>query len=366
MARSFGFHRVGARVAYVLLDREPDSPASILAAGSCALSDLPALYQRLAAEFALPWALAEEREGAAAPSPGSDWPLKRPAPRGMIHPARAAALWEWNCGRIEAEDLLLWLRPDRLLWSRGLPGKALAGSDLRRGPLALSLQKILARTGAAGAPVTLAVEGDAPGEALLLKELRARGCSPRPLKAVPTERGADRAAAGAALAALEPGQPFLRPAARPRPREPWLLTLSILAAATLGGSAWLGNRQARALRAGLPVSGPPGPAARPGPRLAAAPPPKLDRMVARRRAVIRALETLPGRIPRGSLEELEIVSAEESRRARVRLRLLPGSAPAPSETPAWAAGLPAGFNLQVRTLEDGSTAASGEVAEEPR
>ncbi|MFQ5750089.1 MAG: hypothetical protein ACE5H3_11630, partial [Planctomycetota bacterium] len=98
--------------------------------------------------------------------------------------------------------------------------------------------------------------------------------------------------------------------------------------------------------------------------MAAPPPPAVDRMVARRRAVIRALETLPARIPPGSLEELEIVSAQESRRARVRLRLLPGPAPAASETPGWAAALPAGFSLQVRTLEDGSTAASGEVGEE--
>jgi len=364
VARSFGFHRVGGRIAYVLLERDPEAPPSILAAGSCALSDLPAVYQRLAAEFALPWALAEEREDAVAPCPGSDWPLKRPAPRGMIHPARAAALWEWSCGRIGEGDLLLWLRPDRLVWSWGLPERGLAGSDPRRGPLALSLQKILTRTGAAGASVALAVEGDAPGEALLQKELRSRGCSSRPLKPGPEERGADRAAAGAALAVLDPDQPGLRSVIVPRPREPWLLTLSILAAATLGGSVWVGRRQARAL-AELPVPHPPAPSAAPrGPRRPAAPPPAMDRMVARRRAVIRALETIPARIPPGSLEELEIVSAEESRRARVRLRLLPLPAPSAAGAPAWGAALPPGFSLQVRTLEDGSTTATGEVGEE--
>jgi len=364
VARGIGFHRHGEQVAYALVERRVESPPEVLAAGSCGLEEVLDLYRRLCAEHHVPWALAEERDGKRVAGPADDWPVARPACRAVVHPAVASAAWEWDLGRIQEDDIFLWLRPERLFWSRGEPGRAHAGVEARRGPLSDCLGRILSRVGGHGATVALASGGDAPGLATLEKALERTGCKVRPLKNLSAERGADRAAAGAALGALESPRPGFLPPVRTRNREPWLWTASFLAATAVGGSAWLAREQAQAgafTAPSLPEEPPiTSTARRPAPA-----PPELERLLARRRAVVRALETLAAQTPPGSLEELEVLTAPGSSKAQVRLRLLPRAedeaASALEDPVAWTRSLPDGVNLETRVLEDGTTLIQGEV-----
>ena len=120
----------------------------------------------------------------------------------LTAPAAAAAFWDWEHGRFDVEDLYLWVSARALHWSRGLPGRDLAGSVPRKGPLHESLRPALSRAQADRNPVVLFVEGDAPGGEILEEMIRKAGHTIRPLSRPPEEMGVDPAAAGAALARL--------------------------------------------------------------------------------------------------------------------------------------------------------------------
>ncbi|TAH35016.1 MAG: hypothetical protein EYC70_14595 [Planctomycetota bacterium] len=363
MSRGLGLHRSGRQVAYALVERAPASAPEVLAAGQVPLEELEALYQRLTGERNLPWALAEEQDGERVRRPGADWPLRRPAARALLHPATAAALWEWECGRLLAADLFVWLRPERLLWNLGEPGVGPAGSLPRRGPLREAVDQLQRAAEAFGRPAAVAVDGDAPGAGVVEQELARAGCTPRMLRRSGEERGADRAAAGAALGAIQPARPGVFLPARTRQPEPWLWTASVLAAAAVGGATWLGTRQARALeRFSGPGASTPARSSAVFAAGAPATPEELGRLLARRRAMNRALEVLLQQAPPGALEDLDLITAPGQTRAQVRMRLVPG---VPGASADWLQALPPDFRLEARSFADGSTLVRGEVGGKP-
>lgn len=369
MARSLGLHRIGHQVAYALLERRPNRPPEILTAGAVDMDQLVELHGRLSGERPLPWGLAEERESQRRRVLESDWPLQRPPTRALLHPATAAAIWEWETGRILDDDLFLWLRPERLLWSKGMPGTGSSGSVARRGPLRETIHRVLRQTNSSQATVALALDGDAPGAGVVQDELSQANLSFRPVRRGPEERGADRAAAGAALGALEPHRDGVFAPLRVKQREPWIKTAGLVAAlAAVSGATWLSRDQEQLLeeyrqnyRNGTGQSPPTiksgGQEISQGPIPAT--PEELGELLARRRAMVRALEHLLPQVPEGSLEELEMVTARGSQKAQVRLRLLPGG---PAETPTnFPEQQEPGIHIQQKQLADGTTLIQGEV-----
>lgn len=354
MARALGFHRCGSTIGYALVEVQAGRPAEVLAAGSVGLGELAALHGRLGAERAVPWGLAEEREGARVPQPGSDWTLRRPATRALLHPAAAAALWEWDRGRIHGEDLFVWLRADRILWSLGEPGHGRHGSVPRRGPLREAMDQLLRDAAVQSAPVALACDGDAPGAGVLEDELRRAGFAVRLSRRPPEERGADRAAAGAALGAADPLRPGVFPPRKARQPEPWFWTATMVGAAAVCGAAGIGWLRAKALeRHAVAASAAPAALALPPPPSAV--PGELADLLQRRAALAHALAAVLRIAPAGRVEELEVLTAPGSPCAHVRMRLLaPGG-----DDEMEPLDSPPGLHLETRRLPDGSAVVRG-------
>lgn len=213
MSRAIGFHRLGDETAYALVEKLDLAPAQILAAGKVPHEKLADLIDRLDAAN-LPWALALEGLGRTHHALPADWPLRARGAAVLTAPASAAAFWDWEHGRFDVEDLYLWLSPQSLHWSRGLPGRDLSGSVPRTGPLRDTLRPALSRAQSNRNPVVLAMEGDAPGGEVLEDLVRQAGHELRPLQRPAEEMGADPAAAGAGLATLSESYPALRPPAK--------------------------------------------------------------------------------------------------------------------------------------------------------
>ncbi|HEX9794782.1 MAG TPA: hypothetical protein VGC54_12435 [Planctomycetota bacterium] len=323
MSRALGLHRVGDQVDYALVDAAPGRPPEVLAAGRTRLDEVVAMHARLSGERPLIWGIAEEREDQPIPTLRADWPLQRPQTRAAMHPAVAAALWEWELGRIQDEDLFVWLRPERLLWSSGEPGSGNAGSVPRRGPLRQAVKALRKDAQRAAAPVALATDGDAPGAAVVDEVFSAEGFATRRVRGSPGERGVDRAAAGAALGALDPTRPGVFSPRRERKREPLHWKASVIAATAVGAAAWLDHTQAAQLEALRRVSqtGPPQ-----AERAVLAPqvPGNLRRVLDRQAALRHGLAAVLAAVPPGRLEELELLTGPGSSRVQARLRLLPG------------------------------------------
>ncbi len=359
MSRGLGLHRTPEGAAWVLVERRSGAPPEVLAAGRTALRELPALHRRLAGDGLLPWGLAAAREGRRLEALEEDWPLLRPGTRALLHPAVAAAHWEYEHGRIGPEDLFLWLRPHRLLWSRGQPGRGRAGSLPRGAALGLLLDRILrSLEPAPPAAAAVAAEGDAPGTGQLLQELETRGLAVRRVAAPAGERGADRAAAGAALAALDPSLPGVHEPRTRRAGPPFPWAAALLATAAVGGSAWVTWQQERALaRTGAARARP---LARRTPSGATAAPAALEGLLARRRAFRQAVEEILAAAPRGRVAGFEILASPESSRARFRLRLLPGGPP--GEESAWTESLEGRVeNLSIEENRDRGLVVEGEL-----
>ncbi|KAA3608149.1 MAG: hypothetical protein DWQ01_13840 [Planctomycetota bacterium] len=349
MVRTLGLHLVGQEVAYALLEKISGKAPEILVAGRVLLKELPALHGRLSGERPLPWGLAQEPEEAGgkpkSPSPASrshggviaglrslprNWPLRRPPTRALMHGAFAASLWEWTQGRLSEHDCFLWLRPERLHWNFGEPGHGAFGSVPRRGPLKETLNRLpLPKSKRPPPAVALALDGDAPGAQLLREELEAAGLDVRLLARGAEEKGADRAAAGAAIAVLDPIRPGVYSPRQSKPKEPWFWTASVLAAmAAVGGSAWLQAGQSEPEFHPSPPSDPglesqlPEPP--PDPIRGLRQPQDLLRLIQRRQALAEILRQWPHRLQSHGLQEWEMLAVPESSHLRLRFQLLPG------------------------------------------
>lgn len=204
MTRALGFHSLGDELAYALIEKLDAAPPQVLAAGRVHEDELESLVDRLDGRK-LRWALASQEEGRMRRVLPQDWPLRARGAEVLTGPAAAAAFWDWEHGRVDIEDLYLWVSARSLHWSRGLPGRDLSGSVPRKGPIRDSLRPALARAQANRNPVVLFVEGDAPGAEILEDSIRQAGHTIRPLTRPAEEMGVDPAAAGAALARLADG-----------------------------------------------------------------------------------------------------------------------------------------------------------------
>lgn len=290
MSRAIGFHQLGDETAYALVEKLDLAPAQVLAAGKVPSEELDALIDRLDARR-LPWAIAAEEEGRMRRILPSGWPLRARQEEVLTAPAPAAAFWDWEHGRFDVEDLYLWLSASSLHWSRGLPGRDLAGTVPRSGPLRATLRPALSRAQSDRNPVVLYIEGDAPGAEVLAELVRESGHDLRPLQRPSEEMGVDPAAAGAALARLSDSYPALYPPARLDESFAWrrmtgiwilvaclaLFGLELAQGARMSGwqDAWASASQ------GTPTTQ----------RSEADPPPRAwSDLLARRREVLRALD----------------------------------------------------------------------------
>ncbi len=313
--RALGFHEEQGKIQWALVDQPDSGPPDVLAAGSASLSELPSLHRRLAAGRRLPWGLAWSR-GETRPRDLPDgWPRLRPKTLALVHPAVAAGIWEWERGRMNASDLFLWLRQNEMHWSAGAPGVGPAGRLSRQGPLQEIWGRLQQRLRGREATVVLAVDEQAPGRELLAELVQSSGLTWRHLQPHPEDRGADRAALGAALAAMEPERPGVLPPQLRRGNAPAVTGLLILGLLGLvgGGARLRGADMAAALPpkdAGLV-------------RQAAALPLAMDRVLDRRSAFLNALEHSLQHAPASALQELELVTGPSSREVLARLTLAP-------------------------------------------
>ena len=319
MNRALGLHFLGERYSYTLIQSFPEEPAKVLAAGDVAFDDIESLHSRLAGSLDLPWCLAAESEGTMMSSLPTRWPLRPLAPEVLMHPATAAALWDWEHGRFDEKDLYLWLRAGTLMWAKGTPGLGRSGCIARRGPLGENLRPVLARVQRSRCSAVICLEGDAPGGDFLMQALEEAGHPPRLLHRPPQEMGADPASAGAALAALTPTfQAVYVPERQPKSSH-WrtAMGLGALVAVLAAGAfskvqesrlgSWIQSTEPKTLEGEVDSQ-------------AAAAPPELNRLLERRTQFHQNLRKLSG-TPPGSLVEAEILSTPDSPTIRDRVRL---------------------------------------------
>jgi hypothetical protein len=289
-----------------------------MAAGTVEHENLSALYDRLGGELDLPWCLAAEDDGAMLSHLPPRWPLRPTEPEVLVHPATSAALWDWEHGRFDENDLYLWLRSGFLLWAKGVPGQGRSGCQARRGPLQDNLRPILNRVQRSRCNAVVSLEGDAPGGDFLMQSLAEAGHLAREIKRPPQEMGADPAAAGAALAAISPDfQAVYVPEKRHRSPH-WRTAMglgslvALMAALTfsLSQESNLSKWQS-SLKPQPDVSG--------EMPAAAAPPQELTNLLERRRQFVQALRKL-AQTPPNTLAEVEIVAAPDGTTVRDRVR----------------------------------------------
>ncbi len=319
MNRALGLHFLGDQYAYALIEKSADAPVQVLAAGNVEQEKLAGLYDRLGGELNLPWCLAAEDDGSMLSHLPPDWPLRPIEPEVLVHPATSAALWDWEHGRIDENDLYLWLRSGFLLWARGIPGQGRSGCSARRGPLISNLRPILNRFQRNRCPSVVSMEGDAPGGDYLLQALADAGHSVREINRPPHEMGADPAAAGAALAAISPDfQAVYVPEKRQRSPH-WRTAMGLGAlVATLTALAFTLGQESnlRSWKRSLEPTVQSGDSSAP---TAAAPPIELVRLIERRTQFVQALRNLSDSPP-NTLAEVEIVAAPDGSTVRDRVR----------------------------------------------
>jgi hypothetical protein len=307
MTRALGFHSLGDELAYALIEKLESAPAQVLAAGRVHEDELEALVDRLDGRKLL-WALASAEGGRTRRVLPQNWPLRARGEEVLTGPAAAAAFWDWEHGRFDIEDLYLWVSVSSLHWSRGLPGRDLAGSVPRKGPIRDSLRPALARAQANRNPVVMFVEGDAPGAEILEETIRKAGHRVRPLTRPAEEMGVDPAAAGAALARLTEGYHALRAPAQVDSSLAWrrMIGAWILVTLLLGWAA--SAAQEVSFRNWIDAQGAANSAPNAGVEsadAAAAPPRAWTDLMQRRQAVLVALE---GASSETRLSSLRIVS----------------------------------------------------------
>lgn len=322
MSRALGLHQRGDDLAYALVEQLPERPPAVLAAGSVSATSLVATFRTLSAGRPVRWGLAWEVGGHRPPRLPAGWPLRHPPTQALVHPAFAAALWEWQLGRIDEADLFLWLREDRLCWSRGEPGTGMCGSLPRASSLRETLAAVLQRF-PAGTPLPVAVARarQAPGFELLMESLAAAGHRLRELRPDAAEGGTDLAAAGAALAALEPDRAGVHP---PLPAPRGLAAFLAGCAATvlvLGGSWLLGATQREELATVAAEAHEVQLATARRPAALAAPPAEIVRLLDRLESVRHGLEGVLSAAPAGSVLQFEAVTARGSPAAQLRVEL---------------------------------------------
>jgi hypothetical protein len=318
MNRALGLHCHADSIAYALVQLLPDSEPQVLAAGTTSMAELPALAERLRSKGKLPWCLAGEIDGTLLRSLPTGWKLKPQSAEFLLHPASAAAFWDWEHGRFDRDDLYIWLRAGAILWSRGVPGRGRSGLVPRRGPLKENLRPILARVQADRCNAVVGIDGDAPGSDLLLQTLESAGHSPRPLNRPDGEMGADPAAAGAALAALTSGFAAVFAPVQTDRSAAWRTAMGLISGLTLLFASALNVRQNLQISA-LETQALKQPA---DPNLAvrfADLPNNLRRLLQRRAEFLQTLAGLsqPGSQP---LAEVEILATADSGKIRSRIR----------------------------------------------
>jgi hypothetical protein len=322
MNRALGIHLDGASADYALVERAAGQPPRVLASGRVRTTELPATFRTLSGGKPLRWGLAFHEDGHTPRELPEDWPLRHPPTEALLHPAMAAALWQWQLGRIDEGDLLLWLRAEELGWSRGEPGRGRVGLVPRAGTLPAALAEVLRRTSEPGLAVAVCADRQAPGLELLLEELRGAGHDPRALRPDPAEGGTDLAAAGAALATLDPDRPGVHAPAPPRRRARGFWLAHLLVGAALAASVAAGAAQEKAVAvqkaaAQSARSAAEGAVEAPLAELPGA----FARALARREAVTAAFEGVLNGVPAGSLHAFEVFSAAGSSAAELRLEL---------------------------------------------
>ena len=322
MTYSLGFHLSGNTAAWALVERHEHAPAKVISTGHCPLAQISKLHTKLSSGHKLAWALST-CDGNSRPNKlPRRWPQMRTGPACLLHPAIAAAAWDWDSGRYDQNELHLWLNQDELCCSEAFPGDSFYCREALDAPLSQILERILSRLGRAPAQIVVAVEEQSGGSKLLLDTLNNRDLKVRELISLPEEAGANRAALGAALFALDPTRKgaVKPPAESPQNDPAWTVFFSI---ALLCGvfSFWLNRQQQQQmerLRSPANIA-----SASDSIAFIAPMPLELDRLLDRRRATLAAVEAILGEVTPHSLRELEITTGPHSRDARLRLRLNP-------------------------------------------
>lgn len=322
MTLSLGFHLSGNTAAWALVERHEHAPAKVISAGNCTLSQVSELHNKLSSGHQLTWALST-CDGNSRPNRlPRRWPLMRTGPACLLHPAVAAAAWDWDSGRYDQNELHLWLNQDELCCSEAFPGDSFYCREALDAPLGQILERILSRLRRSPTQVVVTVEEQSGDRKLLLDLLDDRDFKVRELISLPEEAGANRAALGAALFALDPTRSgaIKPPSESPRNDPAWLVFFSI---ALLCGvfSFWLNRQQQQQMEqwrrpANIAI-------ASDSITFIAPMPLELARLLDRRRATLAALEAILGEVTPHSLRELEISTGPHSRDARLRLRLNP-------------------------------------------
>ena len=316
MARALGFHLRGEKVNYALVDRDPEEGIVVLAAGETTTEAVNFLYQKLSGGRPLPWAVARFKEGNPIPQLPQSWTLGHPAPQALLQPSTAAAWWEFENGRLEPEELFLWLMPGHLHFSLGMPGLGPAGSVLRRGPLKEALSQAIARSTWKKGKAAIRVDGEAPGGDLLRESMTSLGFEHSFLFPPVAEQGADPAAAGAALGALLPSHPATfsprlthKLPSGLKPIQAFSLLLLIL-------TLWISSTEE------IPLAHPPDSVARLEIPNQDSPPPKaLVLLIQRRRHFIQQIRQAVKN--QNSLQEMVLVASPESPRVSLTVQLRP-------------------------------------------
>jgi hypothetical protein len=319
LSRALGLHFLGDRYAYALIQSSGEAPVQVMAAGTIEQEDLAALHERLGGELNLPWCLAAENDGAMLSHLPPRWPLRAVEPEVLVHPATAAAFWDWEHGRFDEQDLYLWLRSGFLLWAKGIPGAGRAGCIPRRGPLQDNLRPILNRVQRSRCNAVVSIDGDAPGGDFLIQALTAAGHAPRELARPTQEMGADPAAAGAALAAIKPEfQAVYVPEKGPRSPH-WRTAMglgSVVALITATAFTIAQQTSLSRWQASLEAE----PVSEDVEQAIAAPPKELMQLLERRQRFVQALRQLAN-TPPNTLAEVEILSSPDSVNIRDRVRV---------------------------------------------
>lgn len=321
MVRALGFHYQPGTSLYALIQKEEGSPPEILAAGGVAANDLQDLYTRWADDTRLLWGIAVQKDGHRPSTLPLDWELTQPATHALSHPAMSAGIWEWENGRYGENDLLLWLRPEEILWCEGEPGVRSSGRLPRKGPIRESWSQLFNRLSRRPNSVCLAVDAQAPGAEILEEAVRLDGFEFVLLTPPSQEQSADRAALGAALTALNPVRTgVIEPRPAKRKKDPTAWGLLFLAIAALSASSFLAHNQR--------IESIPAPAASTADSNHSPPPPppqpipnSLNRWIQRRETFLQTLEATLEAAPTDSIRSFEILSSTEATAAQVRLLL---------------------------------------------
>ncbi len=318
MVKSLGFHLNGTQVDWALLECLPQQAPSVISAGQSNLKNLTQLYKSLCAGHHLNWGVSI-CDGNHRPSQlPKRWPLIRPHPSCLVHPAVAAASWDWECGRFTDNDLHLWLSDDALHCSAATPGDSFHCRESRDGSIDQVFAKICRSIPHTINTIVIATEPNAGGQELLFESVAKKYKAIR-IESTPQEHGANRAALGAAIFAQNPTRHgALTPVKKSSLDRIWLASVLLATSFSLF-NFWINQTQQKSLLTTEQESSTQVADEMPRLRRLGELPLEIDRLLERRMATIDALDEILKHAPAQSLSHIELSSGIASREVHLRL-----------------------------------------------